>query len=232
MRIFAIGDLHLSGAVEKPMDVFGPAWNDHAGRLSRAWRESVGADDLVLIPGDISWAMQLTDALPDLAFLETLPGKKLLLRGNHDYWWSSVSKVRASLPPSVSALQNGAATYGAFSIGGTRGWTCPGFSPLSAEDDKIYRRELGRMKLSLDAMEPGRRKLVMLHFPPFPDKMRASGFTELFEQYGVERVVYAHLHGAAHKNAYEGTLEGVTYTFVAGDYLGFQPRLLFGEGAE
>ena len=136
MRVFAIGDLHLSfgSGVDKPMDVFGEAWRDHPAHLARAWRAAVGEEDLVLIPGDISWALHLADAKPDLAFIGGLPGGKLLLRGNHDYWWTSLAQVRAALPPSAAALQNEAAAIGGFAIGGTRGWTLPGaaqsFAPV------------------------------------------------------------------------------------------------------
>lgn len=226
MRIFAIGDLHLSLSTDKPMDVFGAAWRDHVGRLEAAWRETVQAEDWVLIPGDISWAMQLEAALPDLLFLAGLPGKKLLMRGNHDYWWSSRTKVNAVLPEGLYTLQNDSLRIENVAVCGTRGWSCPGAPGFTAADEAIYARELIRLELSLQAADEDADKLVMMHFPPFNERSQASGFTELIERYGVKTVVYAHLHGAAHRSAFEGERNGVNYIFVAGDYLGFRPKLL------
>lgn len=226
MRIFAIGDLHLSLSADKPMDVFGEAWRDHANRLQAAWRETVQAEDWVLIPGDISWAMQLEAAMPDLLFLAELPGNKLLLRGNHDYWWSSRSKVNAALPAGMHTLQNDSRRIGDVAVCGTRGWNCPGAPGFTEADQAIYARELMRLEMSLQAAEPDADKLVMLHFPPFNERKQASGFTELIERYGVKTVVYAHLHGAAHNNAFEGERNGVRYILAAGDYLGFRPAFL------
>lgn len=228
MRVFAIGDLHLSfgSGVDKPMDVFGEAWRDHPAHLARAWRAAVGEEDLVLIPGDISWALHLADAKPDLAFIGGLPGRKLLLRGNHDYWWTSLAQVRAALPPSAAALQNEAAAIGGFAIGGTRGWTLPGADGAQAEADaRIYRRELLRLDLSLSRMGPGRR-IAMLHYPPLDRQCRDTEVTALLERYGVEIAVYAHLHGPAHRSAFNGVHNGVRYALVSSDYLGFSPLLL------
>ena len=226
MHVYAIGDLHLSFSSDKPMDVFGPAWRNHAARLEDAWRARVSEEDLVLIPGDISWAMQLKGASPDLAFIGRLPGKKLLLRGNHDYWWSSLTQVRAALPEGTYALQNDAFCCGGLCVAGSRGWSCPGGSGFTLTDEKIYQRELQRLELSLARVPPGRRTVVMLHFPPFNERRQASGFTRLIEDSGAELAVYAHLHGAAQKNAFEGTLNGVRYLLVAADHLDFTPRLL------
>lgn len=231
MRVFAIGDLHLSFGTEKPMDVFGEAWKDHTDRLSGAWRERVGADDLVLIPGDISWAIRLQDAAADLAFIGGLPGQKLLLRGNHDYWWSSLTQVRRVLHPSVRALQNDAVTVGGFTIGGTRGWTMPANSAASAgqeasEDERIYQRELLRLELSLSRMEPGKHRIAMLHFPPLDVRGADTAVTELLERHGVEIAVYAHLHGRAHRAAFIGEKNGVRYALAAADYLAFEPLLI------
>ncbi|MEG1524743.1 MAG: metallophosphoesterase [Clostridia bacterium] len=224
MQVYAIGDLHLSFSAEKPMDVFGESWRDHTARLYAAWQATVGAEDLVMIPGDISWAMQLAGALPDLAFIDELPGNKLLLRGNHDYWWSSLTRVRGVLPKGMYALQNDVFCRADICVCGTRGWTCPGSAAFTAEDEKIYLRELQRLELSLKAAPDDKMRIVMLHFPPFNEKRQASGFTELIEHYGADQVVYAHLHGAAHKHAFSGERGGVQYTFVAADYLQFVPK--------
>ena len=229
MRIYAIADLHLSLASEKPMDVFGEAWRDHAERIERNWREMVRENDLVLIPGDISWAMQLTAALPDLSFIGRLPGKKILLRGNHDYWWSAIGRVRASLPAGMRALQNDSFVEGGVGICGSRGWLCPGSSNFSADDEKIYQRELDRLTLSLRSLPETETKIAMLHYPPFSDRDRSSGFTELLEQAGVQIAVYGHLHGEANRYAFEGEKNGVVYHCVAADKLNFMPKQIFGE---
>ena len=225
MHIYAIGDLHLSFDSDKPMDVFGEAWRDHAGRIESAWRETVGSEDAVLVPGDISWAMQLSGASPDLAFVGRLPGRKILLRGNHDYWWSAVGKVRSALTGDTLALQNDSFTLGDYAVCGTRGWICPGANGFGPEDEKIYQRECMRLEMSLGKAEPGKTILAMLHYPPFSEKQPDSGFTELLEAYHVETAVYGHLHGAAaHRTAFEGEKNGVTYACVAADYLAFRPR--------
>ena len=227
MQIYAIADLHLSLTAEKPMDVFGEAWRGHAEKLERNWRETVGEEDLVLIPGDISWAMQLSAALPDLSFIGALPGRKILLKGNHDYWWSAIGRVRASLPAGMRALQNDSFVEDGVGICGSRGWLCPGSSNFSQDDEKIYLRELDRLTLSLQSLPPVETKIAMLHFPPFSDKDRASGFTERLEAAGVTIAVYGHLHGEANRYAFEGEKNGVTYHCVAADKLDFTPKRIF-----
>ncbi len=225
MRLYAIADLHLSLTSEKPMDVFGEAWREHMEKLEKNWRETVGQDDLVLIPGDISWAMQLSAALPDLSFIGALPGKKILLKGNHDYWWSAIGRVRAALPESMRALQNDAFLENGVGICGSRGWLCPGSSNYGENDEKIYRRELERLALSIRSLPAGaKEKIAMMHYPPFSEKSRSSGFTELLEQAGVRTVVYGHLHGDANRNAFEGEKNGITYHCVAADKLDFMPK--------
>ena len=164
------------------MDVFGPAWDDHAARVERAWRDAVAEEDVVLIPGDISWAMQLDEAREDIAFIGALPGTKILMRGNHDYWWASLSKVRAFLPKGVHALQNDAIDIGGAVIAGSRGWMCPGSSGFDPETDrKIYDREAIRLGMSLQKAGKGSRIIAMLHYPPFNEKRNSSAFTDLFE---------------------------------------------------
>ena len=199
MQIYAIADLHLSLTSEKPMDVFGEAWRGHAEKLERNWRECVQDDDLVLIPGDISWAMQLSAALPDLSFIGNLPGRKILLKGNHDYWWSAIGRVRSNLPEGMRALQNDSIVEDGIGICGSRGWLCPGSNNFNAEDQKIYLRELDRLSLSLASLPAVETKIAMLHFPPFLDKEKGSGFTERLEEAGVQIVVYGHLHGEANR---------------------------------
>ncbi|MBQ4610646.1 MAG: metallophosphoesterase [Clostridia bacterium] len=227
MKLFAIGDLHLSHASDKPMDVFGPAWDDHAARVEKAWRDAVAEEDVVLIPGDISWAMQLDEAREDIAFIGALPGTKILMRGNHDYWWASLSKVRAILPKGVHALQNDAIDIGGAVIAGSRGWMCPGSSGFDPETDrKIYDREAIRLGMSLQKAGKGSRIIAMLHYPPFNEKRNSSAFTDLFEEYGVEHVVYGHLHGKSCRSAFEGVREGISYTLCSADHLGFAPKFI------
>ena len=228
MQIYAIADLHLSLTSEKPMDVFGEAWRGHAEKLERNWRERVQDDDLVLIPGDISWAMQLSAALPDLSFIGNLPGKKILLKGNHDYWWSAIGRVRSLLPAGMRAIQNDAIVEDNIGICGTRGWLCPGSNNFNAEDQKIYLRELDRLSLSLASLPAVETKIAMLHFPPFLDKEKGSGFTERMEDAGVQIVVYGHLHGEANRYAFEGERNGITYHCVAADKLDFAPKRTYG----
>jgi predicted phosphohydrolase len=228
MQIYAIADLHLSLTSEKPMDVFGEAWRGHAEKLERNWRERVQEDDLVLVPGDISWAMQLSAALPDLSFIGSLPGKKILLKGNHDYWWSAIGRVRSSLPDGMRALQNDSIVENGIGICGSRGWLCPGSNNFSAEDQKIYLRELDRLSLSLSSLPAVETKIAMLHFPPFTDKEKGSGFTERLEAAGVQIVVYGHLHGEANRYAFEGERNGIYYHCVAADKLDFMPKLIYG----
>ncbi len=227
MKLFAIGDLHLSNSLDKPMDVFGSAWDDHAGRISRAWKSSVGDEDVVLVPGDISWAMHLDEVRADIDFIAALPGKKVLMRGNHDYWWASLSKVRAILPENMYALQNDAVELGGVVIAGSRGWMCPGSSGFDPDTDKkIYDREAIRLEMSLGCAGEGKRIIAMLHYPPFNEKRNSSAFTDLFERYGVEQVIYGHLHGKSCRNAFEGVREGITYTLCSADHIGFAPKLI------
>ena len=228
-RIFAIGDLHLSLSVEnKAMDVFGPGWANHIQRLREGWQDTVGEGDLVLIPGDISWAFRLEEAEADLAFIHSLKGTKVLLRGNHDYWWTGYSKVQAVLPPSVLAVQNNAVVWGDAVIGGTRGWNTP-LSPDFSEstERKIFEREKLRLGLSLRAVEARDEglKLFMLHYPPFNEKGEPTDFARLLAG-RADHCVYGHLHGRSCLGGFEGTWEGTAYTLVSADHLQFVPRLI------
>ncbi len=227
-HVFAIGDLPLSLSVpNKAMAVFGMHWKDHTARIAEAWRNTVTEDDLVLLPGDLSWAMYLSDAVADLAFIGALPGTKLILRGNHDYWWQSVTKVRAALPKSMYALQNDVFRFGDLFVCGTRGWTIPESSHFKeSADRKIYERELIRLDLSLGALPKDAPAVGMLHYPPFSENGETSAFAERFESAGVKNVVYGHLHGASHRYAFNGERNGVTYHTVSADYLGFVPKLI------
>ena len=229
-RIFAIGDLHLSLSVEnKAMDVFGPGWANHVARLKEGWQDTVGEEDLVLVPGDISWGLRLEEALADLDFIHGLKGTKILLRGNHDYWWTGYSKVKSILPPSVKAVQNDALLWNGVIVGGTRGWNTP-LSPDFSErkDRKIFEREKLRLGLSLQAMDAkdGRLRVVMLHYPPFNEKGEPTDFADLIRGHGVDHAVYGHLHGRSCLGSFEGDHEGTRYHLVSADHLQFVPRLI------
>lgn len=233
MRVYAIGDLHLPGGDLKPMDVFGPHWENHFERISESWRASVSDEDLVLIPGDISWAMQLADAAADLRRIAQLPGTILILRGNHDYWWSSLTQLRSNLPENMHAVQNDAYDVGDVVFCGTRGWTLPqpgsaetADGPAGTQDEKIYRREVMRLEMSLQAARrlAGERPVfAMMHYPPLLPEYARSGteFTRLLTQYGVCRCVYGHLHGPSVQRGYNGLYNGVQYDLVSCDALRF-----------
>ena len=229
MRLFAIGDLHMPGGDDKPMDVFGPQWDRHFFRISEAWRRCVGEEDLVLIPGDISWAMQLEKAIPDLMEIAALPGRKILCKGNHEYWWSSVSRVRAVLPDNMTALQFDAVDVGPCVICGTRGWNYPTEkNPLSPEDDKIFKRELQRLQMALERAETiggGKPILVMMHFPPRMADETDSPFTRTLEAFPrVRAAVYGHLHAEAFAAGVAGVYGGIRYDPVSCDGIGFCPK--------
>ena len=224
-RIFAIGDLHLPGGSDKPMDVFGAHWEGHFEKISSDWRERVVETDIVLIPGDISWAMHLEAAREDLEAIGRLPGKKILIRGNHDYWWSAISRLRMILPEGMYALQNDALRFDGFVFCGSRGWNQPE-SEGDLENQRIYRRELTRMELSLQTGRALAREeellIVLTHYPPSDHAGRATPMTELFERYGAGHVFYGHLHGAANAGAFDGFIGTVRYHPVSCDGLGFR----------
>lgn len=232
ISVFAIGDLHLAGAIDKPMDIFGKHWEDHWARIQKDWEEKVSDQDIVLIPGDISWAMKLSDAKIDLDNIAELPGKKILIKGNHDYWWSSVSKVRSILSPSVSVVQNDSVMESGFIFCGTRGWINPGMKDFSQQDAKVYNREVQRLKLSLDSavssqqaregVEDGSILIAMLHYPPFDEKGQPTEIVNTLTQYKPAHVVYGHLHGEGSRIAFEGEYEGTEYHLVSCDYLDFK----------
>jgi len=208
------------------MDIFGEHWAGHFERISEDWKERVSEEDIVLLPGDISWAVALADARQDLEMIGKLPGKKVLLRGNHDYWWGGIGRVRDALPDGMYALQNDCIVVENIAFTGSRGWTCPGSSGFAEEDERLYQRELIRMGMSLEKAPKDLLKICMLHFPPFNERRQPSGFTELFEKHGVHTVVYGHLHGRSCKNAFEGERNGVNYLLCSADHLDFAPRLV------
>ena len=225
MKLFAIGDLHMPGGDDKPMDVFGAHWENHVERIFASWREQVGEEDAVLIPGDLSWAMQLPAAVEDLRAIGELPGRKVICKGNHEYWWSSITRVREALPEGMYALQHDAVELDCAVICGSRGWTfATTEATLSAQDEKLLARELQRLEMAIQAamkLNPAKPLVVMMHYPPLYEQERDTPFTRLFARYPIHTVVYGHLHGQAVHAGFRGEWEGVRYRLVFCDALGF-----------
>ncbi len=226
MNVYAIGDLHLSGTDPKPMDIFGGNWQGHFEKIKSDWRARVQDEDIVLVCGDTSWAMRLADALVDLRAVAELPGKKIFIRGNHDYWWNGITKLREAAPnENCFFLQTDAVRIGEFVFVGSRGWTCPGSPEFKAQDEKIYRREAERFRLAfLSAsalMEENCKKIVLMHYPPFTGKGEDTCFTQLFEEHGVEKVVFGHIHGATYFPL-KTIKNGLEYSLASCDKTGFR----------
>lgn len=223
MALYAIGDLHFSPQNSKPMDIFG--WENHKERILAHWVETVRAEDVVMIAGDISWALRYPDARENLDEIAQLPGKKILIKGNHDYWWQSLTKMRNDYPE-LFFLQNNCYMDEQYLIFGARGWDLPGSKGFTEEDQRIYDREKARLGLSMRA-EPkdsqGRLRVAMLHYPPVLESQAASEITDLLAQNNITQVVYGHLHGAdSFRHVYEGQKGTVQYHLVSADYLAFQ----------
>lgn len=196
MKIFAISDLHLSVNNPKPMDIFGPAWDDYVENVFADWKEKVSDEDVVLMAGDFSWAMKLEEAVEDFNLLKDLPGKKIIIRGNHDFWWSSISAVRKILPKNFFAIQNDAIKIENSIFCGTRGWILPDEN-FSVENKKIFDREVLRLEMTLkkaqSLRENNEKVYCMMHYPPMYYK-KDSLFSQLLEKYNVSKVIYGHLH--------------------------------------
>lgn len=231
MTLWAIADLHASkldpntGLPSKPMDEFGPRWVDHIGRLESAWEQAVGPRDTVVIVGDIDWALRLEDAASTLDRIHEWNGGKLLVRGNHDYWWSSkaTSKVRRMLPSSIRLLHNDSVMVDDVNVCGSKGSPIPGGIGWTPDDEKLLRRELVRLRLSLEAREPDLHTVVAMHYPPFFPRHPISPYKELLEEYEVTSCLYGHLHGDAAESGPKGSIGNINYYLVAGDFLDFQP---------
>lgn len=220
--IFALADLHLDYTNVKSMEVFGSGWENYQERIFSNWNEVVGPDDTVLVPGDISWAMDLDEAAVDLAKIDALNGKKILLKGNHDYWWTSLNKINNLGLESMNYLQNNSFHVEGYDICGTRGWTSRDSKDFTDHDEKVFARELLRLENSLRASGDG-KKIVMLHYPPINSDRTLNEFFDICEKNKVEFLVYGHLHGGGHNLIKEGNYKGVELICASGDYLGFSP---------
>jgi len=234
VKIYAIADLHLSfhESIDKPMKVFGEGWDHHEERLEKNWKKLISDEDIILLPGDLSWGLRLDEAMPDLEWIHNMPGRKVLIKGNHDLWWSRIQHLK-SLYDDMFFLQNDCCLIEPESPGGvltaicgTRGWILPGSDEFTEHDRKIYEREIGRLRNSLDAaMRSGAERIIAaLHYPPADNVRNQSEFTELMEKYPVTDCVYGHLHGmAAFSKRIQGEYGGIRYRLVSLDFLGAEP---------
>ncbi len=221
MKIYAISDLHISTNTNKPMDIFGGNWVGYMEKIRADWLEKVSDEDLVLIGGDISWAMNIEDAQKDILSLSDLKGKKILIKGNHDYWWSGIGKVRDMLPENFFALQNDSVRFDGVVVCGSRLWSVPGSPDFNERDKKLYLRETERLKLSLKSAEKmkkdGDKLIALIHYPPFNVKREDTEFTKIFEKYGVDSVIYGHLHGKSVRADKLVVKNGVKYYLTSCD---------------
>lgn len=230
MALYTISDLHLPLGVNKPMDIFGLGWENYVERLERNWFEIIEESDTVVLPGDFSWAMYLKESVADFEFLQRLPGKKILLRGNHDYWWETVSKMQKFKAEhgfsSVEFLHNNYFAYKDTAICGTRFWICP---PCGQEDEKIYKRELIRCDLTASqAVKDGFEEIIFfMHYPPMTSEGKMDeNFIEIMKKYNIRHVIYGHIHGSAQKKAFIGMYDSIKFDLVSCDFLSFLPLKL------
>lgn len=228
MSLYAMSDLHLSHFNPKPMDIFDPVWENHTEKILSRWNETVSPNDTVLVPGDVSWAARLSEARQDLDFISGLNGKKIMLPGNHDYYWNSTQKLN-EMYDNMFFLKNSFYDYNGIALCGTRGWLCPNDTKFTDHDMKIYQREAGRLERSLKmAADKGYKDfIVLLHFPPTNDKGEKSDFVDIIARYSPKKVVYGHLHGRdKYSNSLMGMVDGTEYILVSADYLQFKPTLI------
>ncbi|MGN0602472.1 MAG: metallophosphoesterase [Oscillospiraceae bacterium] len=227
MSLYAIADLHLSLSVDKPMNIF-PGWDNHVERLEKNWQNTVSADDTVVIPGDISWAINFDEAKADFDFINRLNGKKVILKGNHDYWWNSMAKMNRFLEDNgfdtITILHNNHYPYGEYGICGTRGWIKDTEEPADA---KVLAREAGRLDASIrSALNDGKKPIVFLHYPPIYVNDRNREILDVLYKYDIKDCYYGHLHGNAHRFAVCGEVDGINYQLIAGDFVQFCPKLI------
>ena len=228
MALYTLADLHLATDVAKPMDIFGGRWEGHTDKIIKNWRALIAPEDTVVLGGDISWGISLAEARGDFALIDSLPGKKIILKGNHDLWWNGITKLN-NMYENITFLQNDFYLAEDIYICGSRGWLTPDNDEFGEEDEKIYRRELMRLEASLQKAAKDRQKryekeddaelLGVLHYPPVSKAASFSGFQQLFEDYGVKRVLYGHVHGEdGFRNTIQGVHHGVEYQLISLDF--------------
>lgn len=226
MSLFAIADTHLSLGTNKPMDSF-PGWNDYVERLGNNWNSIVKEEDTVVIAGDISWAMNFDELYEDFSFLNDLTGKKIIVKGNHDYWWNTLSKMNKFIEEnnfdSINILQNNSYDVEGISVCGSRGWM---FESSEEHDEKILSREVGRIKMSLDSAV-NENRILFLHYPPITTNSSCNEILDTLKEYGIKKCFYGHLHGMATKYAFEGEYDGIDFKLISADRLSFVPKLIY-----
>ena len=226
MSLYAIGDLHLSFETNKPMNVFGSKWNNYEEKLKQDWNEKVKKDDTIILLGDFSWATYLEDTEDDFKFLASLPGNKIMLKGNHDYWWTTINKMKKFLKEkgieNIDFLYNNSFLYNNYILAGTRGWGVG----EDADDIKVKKREKIRLELSIqDGVKKfgeDKKIIVCTHYPPFGATDIDTDLIDTMQKYKVEKCLYAHLHGEAHKDAVQGKIDGIEYVLLSSDYTDFK----------
>lgn len=227
MSLYAIGDLHLSlkAGSTKQMDCFGGAWVGYVDRIKSGFSK-LNSDDITLLCGDLSWGMNLDDALEDFKFINALPGRKILLKGNHDYWWTTVTKMKSFFVNnnlnSFDILYNSSFLFGDTALCGTRGWFLDENAPDGSPDRKVFAREIGRLRASLSAAR-SHNIICFLHYPPVYRDYRCAEIIDVLSEFGVDRCYYAHLHGSGHLGATQGRHSGIDFTLISADYVGFCP---------
>ncbi len=231
MSLFVIGDTHLSLSVDKPMDIF-RGWTDYIDRLKSNWNKVVSPEDSVVIPGDISWAMNFNEAVKDFSFLNSLNGTKYILKGNHDYWWNTMSKMNKFLVENnfqtIKIIHNNAYSVEGFSIGGSRGWF---YDDTAEADKKVILREAGRLRTSLqEASKLGGELIAFLHYPPISANQECEEILSVLKEFPVKRCYFGHLHGFVAPENAKLEWDGIEFNLVSSDYLGFVPRLIAHRG--
>lgn len=226
MALFAIADTHLSFGTNKPMDTF-EGWQNYTEKLKKNWNKLVSEADTVVIAGDISWAMNFEELKADFRFIEDLNGKKIIIKGNHDYWWNTMSKMNAFLDEnhfkSIKILHNNSFVFENVSVCGSRGWF---FESEEEHDEKILNREVNRLKASLDSAQT-EEKLVFLHYPPLTTNSQCTEIINLLNQYGIKKCYYGHLHGDAAKYSVDGIRDDISFRLISCDRLNFTPYLIY-----
>ena len=232
MALYAIGDLHLSHTADKPMDIFGGNWVDYMDKLTEGFKVLCD-DDLCIMCGDTSWGISLEESLEDFKYIENLPGRKILIKGNHDYWWTTMSKINnffeANNIKTIDILFNNAFFYEDIAICGTRGWLSD--DKLTAQQNaRITAREITRFKTSMEAAGDAPRRLCFFHYPPRFGTIVCHDIISLMNEYNVKQCLYGHLHSEGHRLAVRGIIEGIKYDIISADYINFTPQKVVFEG--